>query len=166
MSAERFTQVIENPEDLINSNKFYLRILLATAGSIGEGLDLRDVYSVCQAGFLTIIFKMAQKIGRYGREGTNKIGIVTNNFYLILSYDDFIYLNIRLFQPPTPIPRSSTSILSTEQERELQQHNLLLLLKMIVLKGKCWHVQLESLLGNPLEPLANNLVPCGVSCPK
>ena len=35
VSAERFTETITNPEELINSNKFYPRILLATAGSIG-----------------------------------------------------------------------------------------------------------------------------------
>ena len=37
---------------------------------------------------------------------------------------------------------------------------------MIVLKGECWHLQLEQILGNPLEPPSENLVPCGVSCPK
>ena len=35
VSAERFAETITNLEELINSNKFYPRILLATAGSIG-----------------------------------------------------------------------------------------------------------------------------------
>ena len=39
ISAERFTKIITNPQELIDSNKFYPRILLATAGSIGAGLD-------------------------------------------------------------------------------------------------------------------------------
>ena len=29
-------------------------------------------------------------------------GTVTDNFYLVLSYDDFIYLNTRLYKPPIP----------------------------------------------------------------
>ena len=47
VSAERFTKVIVNPGELIYNNKFYPRILLATAGSIGAGLDSPDVFSVC-----------------------------------------------------------------------------------------------------------------------
>lgn len=54
MSVERFTQVKLNPEELINSNKFYPRILLATAGSIGIGLD---------SPFPTSIFIMSQATG-------------------------------------------------------------------------------------------------------
>ena len=84
----------------------------------------------------------------------------------MLSCDDFIYLNRRLFQSPTPFPRNITPILSTVHEREMQQNNLMLLLKMIVLKCEWWHVQLECLLGNPLESPSNNIVPCGVLCPK
>ena len=102
VSVERFVQFIANPEELIKSNKLYPRILLATVGSIGAGLDSPDVYSVCRAGFPTSIFEMAQKMGRCGRGRTNDAGTVTDNFYLMLSCDDFIYLNTRLFQSPTP----------------------------------------------------------------
>ena len=61
VSAERFTKIHENPEELINNNLFYPRILLATAGSIGAGLDSPDVYSVCRAGFPTSILKWPKK---------------------------------------------------------------------------------------------------------
>ena len=165
VSAERFTKVIVNPEELVNNNKFYPRILLATAGSIGAGLDSPDVFSVCRAGFPTSIFEMAQEMGRCGRGRSNDTGTVTDNFYLMLSCDDFVYLNTRLYKTPTPIPRHITPILTLAEERTIQQHNLLLLLKMIVLKGECWHIQLEHILGNPMEPPSTNLIPCGVSCP-
>ena len=36
---------------------------------------------------------------------------------------------------------------------------------MIVLKGNCWHKQLEEKIGNPLEPPAINLTSCGDACP-
>ena len=74
VSAERFTKVIVNPEELVNNNKFYPRILLATAGSIGAGLDSPDVYTVCRAVFPTSILKMAQKMGRRGRGRSNDTG--------------------------------------------------------------------------------------------
>ena len=46
VSAERFTRTVTNPQELIDSNQFYPRILLATAGNIGAGLDSPDVFSV------------------------------------------------------------------------------------------------------------------------
>ena len=134
VNVERFTQVIANLDELTNSNKFYSRILLATAGSIGAGLDFPVLYLACWAGFPTRIFKMVQEIGRRGRGRTKHTGIVTDNFYLMLSCENFIHLNTRLFQSPIPIPRNITLILSTRQEREIQQNNIMLLLKMIVLK--------------------------------
>ena len=66
-SAERFTKVIKDPESLITNNEFFPRILLATAGSIGVGLDSPDVYAVCRAGFSTSIFEMPQELGQCGR---------------------------------------------------------------------------------------------------
>ena len=141
-------------------------MLLATAGSIGAGLDSPGVYSVCRAGFLTSIFEMAQEMGQCGRGRSNDTGTVTDDFYLMLSCDDCIYLNTRLYKPPTPVPRHIPPILTIVEERCIQQNNLLILLKMIVLKGECWHIQLEGILSNPVEPPFENLIPCGGSCPK
>ena len=134
-SVKRFTQVIENKEELINNNRFYPRILLATAGSIGAGLDSSDVYVVCCAGFPTSIFEMAQELGRCGRGRTNESGTVTDNFHLMLSLDDFVYLNTRLFLPPPIVPSIIKPILAAHEEIAIQQKNLLDLLKLIVLKG-------------------------------
>ena len=121
---------------------------------------------MCRAGFPTSIFEMAQEMGRCGRGRSNNTGTVTDNFYLLLSCDDYIYLNTRLYKTSIPVPRHIAPILSIVEDRDIQQQNLLHLLKMIVLKGECWHLQLEQILGNPLEPPSENLVPCGVSCPK
>ena len=120
VSAERFTQVITNPEELINSNKFYPQILLATAGIIGAGLDSPGVYSVCRASFSTSIFEMAQEMGQCELGRTNDIGTVTDDFYLMLSCDDFIYLNTRLFQPHSPVPRNITPIVNVVEETKMQ----------------------------------------------
>ena len=142
-SAERFTRCIDNPEELVNTNQFYPRIMLATAGSIGSGLDSPDVYSVYRVGFPTSIFEMAQELGRCRRGCTNDNGVVTDNFHLFLTFDDFAYLNIRLYLPKPVVPSNITQILSAEEDITMQQNNLLLILNMIKLNGECWHVQLE-----------------------
>ena len=95
ISAERFTKTITNPQELIDSNKFNPRILLATAGSIGAGIDSQDVYSVSRIGFLTSIIDMDQEMGRCGRGTDNRPG----EFHLILSLNEFVYLNQRLYLP-------------------------------------------------------------------
>ena len=58
VSTQMFTKTVCNAEELVNSNSFYPRILMATSGSIGAGLDSADVYSVVKVGFLTSILEM------------------------------------------------------------------------------------------------------------
>ena len=163
VSAERFTEEITDPESAVNRNKFYPRVLLATAGSIGAGLDSPDVFAVVRLGFPTSIFEMAQELGRCGR---GRSGMVTDHFYLLLSCEDYVYLNTRLYKPSTPVPGNISPILSLQKEKAIQQQNLIDLLKMTVLKGDCWHVQLEHLLGNPIEPPLTQVNSCVTACPK
>ena len=164
-TAERFTRVVDNPEELLNNNLFFPRIFLATAGSIGAGLDSPDVFLVCRAGFPTSAFEMAQELGRCGRGRSNDDGVVTDNFYLFLSLDDFMCLNTRLFLPPPTMPSIMTPLLSLQEEIDLQQKNLLSLLQLIMLKGPCWHVQLEATLGNPMEETGSPANDCTNACP-
>jgi len=93
VSAERFTEEVEDAESLINSNTFYPRVLLATADSIGAGLDSPDVYAVVRNGFSTSIFELSQEMGRCGRGRTSTTSMVTDHVYLLLSCQDFVYLN-------------------------------------------------------------------------
>ena len=115
-SVERFTMLVEEPENVINNNQFYPRILLATAGSIGAGLDSPDVYTVCRASFSQSIFELAQELGRCGRGCSNPNGIVTDNVHLLLTLDDFIYLNTRLYLPSPAVPSNITPILLPHEE--------------------------------------------------
>ena len=161
VSAERFTTTVTNPQELIDSNQYYPRILLATAGSIGAGLDSSDVFSVTRIGFPTSVIDMAQEMGRCGR-GINK---GPGEFHLLLSLNDFVYLNQRLYLPRDPLSVAIKPLLTTEDEINMQRDNLLDLLKLIVLKGACWHVQLENCLGNPCEPPATSILNCEHSCP-
>ena len=166
ISAQSFTESIKNLEELINSNQFYPWILLVTASSIGAGLDSPDVYAVCRVGFATSVFAMAQELVRCGRGRTNDFKTVTDNFRLFLTFDDIIYLNQRLYLPQPTIPSNITQILSREDERKLQQKSLLDLAKTIILQGDFWHVHLDNMLGNPLEPPASIITECMDSCTK
>jgi len=58
----KFTKYVENPDRKINCNRFYPRIPLNTAGSIGDGLDSVDVYCVIFVGFPTSTTDMVQEI--------------------------------------------------------------------------------------------------------
>ena len=85
---------------------FFPRTLIATAGSIGAGLDLMDVYSVVQVGFSTSVLEMVQEMGRYSRGRTNSAGNVIDNviwsYHAMISFTlTSVYINnLRLFVSP------------------------------------------------------------------
>ena len=160
VSAQQFTRHIADPQVLLDRNEYYPRILLATAGCIGAGLDSADVYSVIRVGFPSGILDMVQELGRCGRgriTASGAGGAHTDDFYLLLSLDDYVYLNKRLYLHAQTTSPTVITILSQIEEIQLQQSNLLELLKMIVLQGACWHSAIEALIGNPLEPPAIDL---------
>ena len=104
ISAERFTKTMTNPQELIDRNKCYPRILLATAGSIGPGLNSQDVYSVSRIGFPSSIIDMAQEMRRCGCGSDD----IPGEFHLVLSLNDFVYLNQQLFLRETPVSVQKT----------------------------------------------------------
>ena len=98
VSAQKFTKTIENAEELVNSNSFYPRILMATSGSIGAVFD-SAVYFVVRIGFSANILEMVREMGKCVRGRHNGSGLVTDGFYLLLLCRDFFYLNQRLYRP-------------------------------------------------------------------
>ena len=116
VSAQMFTKTTENAEELVNTNSFYPRILMATAGSIGAGLDSGDVYCVVKVGFSTSILEMVQEMGRCGRGRQNGNSLITDDFHLLLSCRDFVYLNQRLYKPQQSLPNTVKAILTVDEE--------------------------------------------------
>ena len=57
-SAERFTRVVDDPEELLNRNALFPRILLSTAGSIGAGLKSPDFFAVCRYGLIYFLHRI------------------------------------------------------------------------------------------------------------
>ena len=74
-SATSFTSETTNPQDLIDDNKFYPRVVIATSSCVGDRLDSSSVCSVIRIGFPTSVLYITQEIGRRGRtcngDGTN-----------------------------------------------------------------------------------------------
>ena len=120
-SAECFTYINDNPEELIDSNPFYPRIIIATTGSVGAGLDSPDVYAVYRVGFPNSIFEMAQELGRGGCGRTNDHATVTDNFHLFLTCDNYIYLNTRLYLPKRVVEAIISPVLFGQNEISIQQ---------------------------------------------
>ena len=132
VSAEQFTKSILDPQSLVDKNEFYPRILLATAGCIGAGLDSPDVYCVSRIGFPLSIIDMVQEMGRCGRGRFTTTGSSVDSMNMCLSLDDYVYLNQRLYLPAPKSPSDTVCILSRVEVIDLQRANLLELLKMIV----------------------------------
>ena len=164
ISAEIFTRSIENSDNLINRNIFFPRILIVTAGSIGDGLDTMDVHSVVRGGYPTSILEILQEIGRCRRGITNSDDNVTDHFHLLLTCYDFDYLNQCLYLPPDEESNNNNPTIDRAEEISIQRSNLLILLQMIVLKGQFWHIQLKDMLENPCDP-SHLHVACGNACP-
>jgi len=64
VSAEKFTKITNDPQLLVDKNEFYTRILIATAGCIGAGVDSPDIYSISRIGFPSSIIDLVQEMGR------------------------------------------------------------------------------------------------------
>ena len=73
---------------------------------------------------------------------------------------------MQLYKLSISVPSTISHILSLQKEKKMQQQNLINLLKVILLKGDCWHVQLEHLLGNPIKPPLPQVNSCVTVCPK
>ena len=165
VSAEQFTRKIIDPQSLVDKNEFYPRILFATAGCIGAGMDSPDVYSVSRIGFLSSIIGMVQEMVRCGQGRFSTIGASLDSMNMYMTPDDYVYLNQRFYLlAPKNLPRV-VCILSQVEFIDLQRANLLELLKIIVLRGYCWYNCIEAFIGNPLEPPSIDLTNCGDACP-
>ena len=165
-SATMFTTHINNPRGLVDDSKFYPRVLIATSSSIGAGLDSRDVYSVIRIGFPTSVLDMIQEMGRCGRNRSNDGTDPSDNFYLFISLQDFVYLNERLYNPTDKnIQQHNGRVIDYATQIILQRKNLIEVLAFVYLNNNCWYMNLEATSGSPLEPPSSQHRRCGKACP-
>ena len=165
-SATTFTHDSNETSDLIKNNKFYPRVLIATSSCIGAGLDSSSVFSVIRIGFPTSILDMIQEMGRCGRNRSNDGTDPTDEFYLFLSLQDFVYLNERLYvENENDIKTHNGRVINYEDQINLQRKNLIKILSFVYLNTSCWHMVLERESGCPLQPPALQEDPCKSACP-
>jgi hypothetical protein len=87
------TKVV-NPKKMIDSNKYFPRILITTSGFIGTGLHCSDIYSVIRDGMPTTVLNFVQEMGRCGRvcvvsADSNHF---SDNYTVIVSLSSVVYL--------------------------------------------------------------------------
>ena len=136
VSAQRFTEQNDHVEDLVSNNQFNARILVATSGCIGAGLDSSDVHVVIRDGIPSSILDLIQEMGRCGRGVNSSTG--QNNaghFHIVINSKTIEYLIIRIFEEDDSLSEEETLLLDTicsKKEREMFELNSLLLVMRLV----------------------------------
>ena len=172
-------------EDINDASKFTPRVLLGTSSCIGAGLDSNDVHLAQRVGLPSSRLNLIQEMGRCGRKTTGEHKDITNCFHVICNMKDFVCLNERLcLSDDDDIGDNELSsdsctddedeILSKEEEREMQQANMLSSARLFCLNVGCWHQLLENECGNPTSmhnanetnDSIDNSITCGGFCPR
>ena len=121
------------------ANVIYPRILIATSGSVGAGLDSHDINLVYRIGCPSSVFEFIQEMGRCGRIIVHGITGNINKYSIHLSLEDYIYMYERIH---TAKDRQD-GVLTISEQNEMQEKNLFMVLRLLVLKRMCYHKALE-----------------------
>ena len=172
-AATMFTAKTLSTSDLVEQNRYYTRILIATASCIGAGLDCSEVYCVIRDGSPTSIMHLSQELGRCGRERSIGRDGYSDNFELILNMDSFIYLNERLYVTEKNENSDNSKVCTTSDGNDtikkmdyvnLRQQSLLGVASMVFTNKGCWHSCIEN------DSVINNIdtsfdTECKNACP-
>jgi hypothetical protein len=165
----------------VYQGKYYPRILVATSGCIGAGLDSSDVYTVVRDGFPSSILDFIQEMGRCGRSRHTMIDEPNKDeFQLIVTISSLVYMIERIFIEPKQL-NDETSLLfndvaSVEEIQQFQLDNLISVVDLMFLHcTKCWHYRIEQssvlqlhVISNATnESLPDDILPsfCNNGCP-
>ena len=154
-------------EEIDDTSIFTPRVLLGTAGCIGAGLDSNHVHLVQRVGMPTSRLNLIQEMGRCGRKLTGEYMTIENCYHVLYNLRDFVYLNERLFlsdedeieneeENNDECSASTNDIISIDEERKMQQANLLATAQLFCLNVGCWHRLLEDECGNPFVTCNHN----------
>jgi hypothetical protein len=150
-SAQRFTQVTTNPQECILNNIYYPRILIATSGCIGAGLDSSSVYSVIRDGFPSSVLDLIQEMGRCGRGrscGMNNLNTNVDSFDINVQLSSFVYMIERILNSKPLLDgddkKRLEQVISQEELVNFQIRNLVEVVEFIYINcTTCWHKKLE-----------------------
>jgi superfamily II DNA helicase RecQ len=149
VSSRKFTTKVANPKKMIDDNKYFPRILIATSGCIGAGLDCSDVYSVIRDGMPTSVLNFVQEMGRCGRGRVVSAdsNYFSDNYTVIVSLSSVVYLFERIYTKSSYTDKEKESIeeiMKLESIQKYELNKILSVLKLLFLKVGCWHKYLES----------------------
>jgi hypothetical protein len=158
----------ENPK---GGGKLYFRprVLIATAGAAGAGVDPDCVHFCARDGFPPSISDQAQEMGRVGRDGHASPD--RDVFRMIVSWKSFSALLFRIYiinrierearaaeateENSDPLRRSTSNLepnaLSLEALQERQYENLLKVIEVLFCYPGCIHMKLERAFVNPFQ---------------
>ena len=135
-----------------------LRVLVATSGCIGAGLDSSSIYLVTRIGLPPSILDFIQEMGRCGRAIRMEEDNI-DKYVILVTLDDFLYMYSRIYNNKD----RHNLILQKEQQERLEMNRLLDVLQFLVLSKCCWHVELEKRCIIDNNVLHEEV--CGTSCP-
>ena len=152
-----FTNTVFHSINDYCENTLSPRFLMGTPGCIGAGLDCSSVTLVSRLGLPTSIIHFIQEMGRCGRGAINQNGL--NEYSIVFQMSDYVYLVERLYTIDEDTSNettngindkdNTTSILSKDEERMIQLHNIHSLCRLLFLNYGCWHRQLELASASP-----------------
>ena len=76
---------------------FAPRVLIGTSICIGTSVDCDNIRLVAQLGMPPRTIHLVQEMGRCGRNTSGEYETLLDFYHVILSLNDFVYLNKQLF---------------------------------------------------------------------
>lgn len=160
-----FTETKTRTDDEEN-DPYNPRILIATAGAAGAGLDCSDVRMVLRDGMPQSILDFIQELGRAGRG--DDASPVTDKFMLMLSLHDYLYLLVRIHENNDNASSKDVDkdVIPRSEVVQMEVNRLNKLASVLCLKHECLNVELERLGSSPSDEEKNDrITPCGNACP-
>ena len=154
MEAKEKLHNLKHFSGLFDDGVSNVRILVATVDCAGCGVDNPNVYSTYFDGMPCNAINIIQPLGRSGRRDGAHRG--NTNMIIAASLSDFQYLFLRAYEQSEDTP--DVAILSRSEKIKRAVSELFTVLRLLFLKGACWHVFFEGLYGRP--GCCSTLGPC------
>ena len=164
-----YTRLFTDVQAGTGGDPYRPRLLIATAGSAGAGLDCPEVHLVVRDGLPVSVLDLLQELGIAGRrDGASPD---TDKFVIMVSLNDYLYLLRRIYDEKeedtgTIGKKENKKLLPDREVRQLQVNRLNKLVSILCLKRECLHLELERLNSNPLLQEFDNDTPCENACPQ
>jgi superfamily II DNA helicase RecQ len=152
-------------DDTSGNGVYNPRVLIATAGAAGVGIDSPEVHLVLRDGFPPSILSLVQELGRAGR-GENA-SPDTDKCVVIVSLYDYLYLLKRIHENnDTNSDKKGNNVIPRKQVVQMEVDALNRLTSVLCLDNGCVNVAIERMTSSPSDENKNEpIAPCMNACP-